>query len=240
MTSVINAAHTSDARVVLTVQCFAWSTSGRHPAEGAPRQLDRPGQPRQPDRRRGPRPRRRRRQPRLRAARLGLRRGVHGARAQGPRSTLDATAKGYQLTFDTTGWIGNYPIKDATAAGGADAIMVMGYDYRTSGASRRPARSRRSTRRSTTSTTPCKPYLAQVPASKVILGVPYYGRAWSTKTSSLHSTNISGAKYGASATAVYTTARRLAADHGRKYDADRGRVPGRPTSARRARRPTAA
>ena len=61
-----------------------------------------------------------------------------------------------------------------------------------------------------------------MPASKLILGVPYYGRAWSTKTDNLHSENISGTKFGASSTAVYTTARELLADHGRRYDATEG------------------
>ena len=58
--------------------------------------------------------------------------------------------------------------------------------------------------------------MARIPASKVILGVPYYGRAWSTASDNLHSRNISGTKYGASSTVVYTTARELAADHGRR------------------------
>src|SRR4029079_14431404 len=51
------------------------------------------------------------------------------------RSELNKQAAGYQLTFDTTGFIGNYPIQAATSAGGADAIFVMGYDYRGSGSS---------------------------------------------------------------------------------------------------------
>ena len=51
------------------------------------------------------------------------------------RTELNAVAKGYQLTFDTTGYIGNYPLEAATAAGAADAIFIMGYDYRSSGSS---------------------------------------------------------------------------------------------------------
>ena len=39
------------------------------------------------------------------------------------------------MTFDTTGSIGNYPIEAATAPGGADAIFVMGYDYRNASSS---------------------------------------------------------------------------------------------------------
>ena len=69
------------------------------------------------------------------------------------RSELNTDPTGYQLTFDTTGSIGNYPIEAATAPGGADAIFIMGYDYRTARARRTPARSRRSAGPPTTSTT---------------------------------------------------------------------------------------
>ncbi|MBF8291029.1 MAG: hypothetical protein HW391_1997, partial [Chloroflexi bacterium] len=61
-------------------------------------------------------------------------------------------------------------------------------------------------------------YTARVSPSKLILGVPYYGRAWSTETDAFHSKNISGTRYGASVTATYTTAMDLAARHGRRYD----------------------
>ncbi len=74
LTSVINAAHASGARVVLTVQSFGWSSAGVDPPEGAARQRDRAGQPRPPDRGRRARPRGGRGQPRLRADRVDLRR----------------------------------------------------------------------------------------------------------------------------------------------------------------------
>ena len=48
--------------------------------------------------------------------------------------------------------------------------------------------------------------------------MPYYGRAWSTASSTLHAKNISGTKYGASTTVVYGTARQYAADHGKQRD----------------------
>ena len=77
MTAVIDAAHASGARVVLTVQSFAWSSTGvtrQKALLGSPgNRLD----PRPPDRGRRARPRRRRRQPRLRTDRLDLRRRVH-------------------------------------------------------------------------------------------------------------------------------------------------------------------
>ncbi len=220
MTSVINAAHSSGARVVLTVQSFAWSTSGATRQKAllgsATARANLASQIAKAVRDRG-----------ADGVNLDFEPLASGyadeftALVRKVRSTLDATAKGYQLTFDTTGWIGNYPIEAATAAGGADAIMVMGYDYRTSGASVAgsiaPLRGSIYDINDTIAA-----YLARVPASKLILGVPYYGRAWSTKTDNLHSENISGTKFGASSTAVYTTAREFLADHGRRYDATEG------------------
>ena len=216
MTSIINKAHTTGTRVVLTIQSFAWNTSG------ADRQKQLLGSSTN----------------RLRLARsivAAVRdRGADGVNLDfeplvsgyGPqftalvrtvRAELDKVAKGYQITFDTLGFIGNYPIEDATAPGGADAIFVMGYDYRTSahspvGSIAPLSRTGYDIRETVAA------YTARVPASKVILGVPYYGRAWSTETSALNARNISGAQYGSSATVVYTSALPYFASYGKNYD----------------------
>ena len=220
MTAVMNAAHRSGARVVLTVQSFAWSSSG------VSRQKALLGSP---------------------ANRANLARQIAAAvRDRGAdgvnldfepivatyadeftalvrtvRSELNRVHAGYQLTFDTFGWAGNYPLEKGTAAGAADAVVVMGYDYRGASTARvgsiapigGPTYDIADTVRT---------YLGRIPAAKVILGVPYYGRAWSTDTAAVHARNISGTKYGASTTVVYGTARQVAADHGRKWDAAEG------------------
>ncbi|MFL5675044.1 MAG: glycosyl hydrolase family 18 protein [Chloroflexota bacterium] len=220
MTSVINAAHASGARVVLTIQSFAWSSAG------VSRQKSLLGSS---------------------GNRANLARQIAGAiRDRGAdgvnldfepivatyadeftalvrtvRSELNKVHAGYQLTFDTTGWIGNYPIEKGTASGAADAVVVMGYDYRSASSTpvgsvapiAGPAYDIRDT---------VAAYTARIPASKIILGVPYYGRAWSTATSGLHAKNISGVKNGASTTVVYTIARQYAADHGKHRDTVEG------------------
>ena len=220
MTKVINDAHANSTRVVLTVQSFAWSTAG------ATKQKTLLGSE---------------------TARANLAsqiatavrdRGADGVNldfeplatgfddefvllVRQVRAALDAVQPGYQLTFDTTGYIGNYPLEAATADGGADAIMIMGYDYRSSGSNKvgsiapiaGPAYDIADT---------ILAYTARVPASKLILGVPYYGRAWSTDTDQLNATNISGTKNGASATVVYSTAADYLTQHGRRYDAVEG------------------
>jgi flagellar hook assembly protein FlgD len=133
------------------------------------------------------------------------------------RAELNKVHKGYHLSFDTLGFPGNYPLEQALAPGGADAVFIMGYDYRTAGSSYAgsidplagPAYDLADTVRT---------YTARVPASKVILGVPYYGRAWSTVSDAVNAHTQTGAKYGYSSAVNYAVAVTYAADHGRRYD----------------------
>jgi spore germination protein YaaH/flagellar hook assembly protein FlgD len=216
MTSVINTAHANGTRVVLTIQSFAWSSSG------VTRQKALLGSPAN-------------RANLARQIAAAVRdRGADGvnldfepivstyadeftALVRSLRAELDRIHKGYQLTFDTTGWIGNYPLEAATASGAADAVVIMGYDYRT-GSTKQVGSVAPIGGPTYDVTDTVKDFLGRLPASKVILGVPYYGRAWSTSTDQLHAANISGTKYGASASVVYGTAVQYAADHGRRWD----------------------
>ncbi|MDQ3127951.1 MAG: glycosyl hydrolase family 18 protein, partial [Chloroflexota bacterium] len=217
MTSIIAAAHTNRTRVVLTVQSFAWNTSG------LTRQKALLGSS---------------------TARLNLARQIAAAvRDRGAdgvnldfeplastydaeftalvrsvRAELDKVHSGYQLTFDTTGSIGNYPIENATAPGGADAIFIMGYDYRSSASS--PVGSIAPlTRTGYDIRDTVAAYTARVAPSKLILGVPYYGRAWSTSSDAVHATNTSSTKTGASTTVLYSTAAGYLAQYGRRLEA---------------------
>jgi len=216
MTSVINAAHQNGARVVLTVSCFAWSGSG------ASRQAALLGSSTA-------------RSNFAKTVAAAVRdRGADGvnldfepivagysdeftALVRQVRSELNKVAPGYQLTFDTMGSIGNQPIVDATAPGGADAVFIMGYDYRTDSSSDAGSISPLSGPRYDLTDT-VKAYTSKISASKVILGVPYYGRAWSTSSDKLNASTVSGAKYGYPASPTYGQALDLVAAHGRRYD----------------------
>jgi spore germination protein YaaH/flagellar hook assembly protein FlgD len=216
MTSIISAAHHNHTRVVLTVQSFGWNTSG------LARQAALLGSP---------------------TARSNLAnqiaaavrdRGADGVNldfeplapgheaeftslVRGVRVALNRIHSGYQITFDTTGSIGNYPIEAAIAPGGADAIFVMGYDYRNGSSS--PVGSVAPLDRTGYDIRDTViAYTSRVPASKVILGVPYYGRAWSTASDALNASNTSSTKTGASTTITYDTAAAYLAQYGRRYD----------------------
>ncbi len=216
MTSVINAAHLAGTRVVLTVSAFAWTSSqattqaallGSSTARSnLAKQIAAAIRDRGAD-----------------GVNLDFEPLVSGyedefvAFLQSVRTELNAVAPGYQVTYDTTGYIGNYPLEASVAAGAADAIFIMGYDYRTSSTGyvgsidplAGPAYDLTDTVRA---------YTARVPGSKIILGVPWYGRAWSTVSDAVNAQNQSGTKYGASTAVNYETVVDLVAKYGRRWD----------------------
>ena len=238
MTSVINAAHASHTRVVLTVQSFAWTTAGQTRQKALLGSAD----ARATSPARSPRP----------SATAAPTASTSTSSRSPPATTTSSRRssgrsgpssnrihRGYQLTFDTTGWIGNYPIERATAPGGADAIFVMGYDYRTSGVEPgrldRPARRPGYDIRDTIARLP-----ARVAASKLILGVPYYGRAWSTVSATPQRHEHRAARSTAPRRRSSTTPRPTTRASTAAATTPARASPGPPTSARTAPRPTAA
>jgi len=217
LSSVIAAAHRRSTRVVLTISMFGWTRAGAAlqgallGSASARRSLAR------------------------QAAAAVRARGADGinldfeplaaghaadftALVRTVRAELDRVHRGYQLTFDTPGWIGDYPIEAATAPGGADAIFIMGYDYRAAGTSIAGSIDPLGGSGYTLADT-IRAYTARVSPSKLILGLPFYGRAWSTTTNTVRAPNRSGTRYGTSNTVLYSDAASLAAVYGRRYDA---------------------
>ena len=216
MTSIINAAHDHQTRVVLTVSCFAWSAAGASTQAAllgsATRRATLARQIAAAVRDRG-----------ADGANLDFEPIVAGyadeftALVRKVRSELNNVAPGYQLTFDTMGSVGNQPIANATAPGGADAVFIMGYDYRTAGSSYAGSIAPL-TGPLYDLTDTVKAYTAKVSPSKVILGIPYYGRAWSTASDALHARTLSPPKYGGSAAPFYADAVAIANANGRRWD----------------------
>ena len=104
---------------------------------------------------------------------------------------LDGHAPSY-LTVSTmagaAAWSTGYDVVGLTAPGAADALMVMAYDFHWSGSARAGSPSPIDSNTIYASADAMRDHLARVPASKLIWGVPYYGRAWNTTSATLNST----------------------------------------------------
>ena len=216
LTNVINAAHAHGTRVVLTASVFAWSSGGvntqRTLLSSSTARLNLARQLAAAVRDRG-----------ADGVNLDFEPLVSGQEAnfvallRTLRSQLNAIRSGYQITYDTTGYIGNYPLEASVGSAAADAVFIMGYDYRTASSSTSgsidplygPTYDLADTVRQ---------YTARISPSRLILGLPWYGRAWSTTSSSPRAANQSGAKYGYSTTVNYENIPALVSQYGRQWD----------------------
>jgi len=143
------------------------------------------------------------------------------------KAGLVATGVGSYLTVCTMGgaavWASGYDLAGLTAAGAADAVFVMGYDFSWSGSARAGGVAPMESPYVLDVQDSIDSYLSIIPGSKIIWGVPYYGRTWRTTNELLNATTVAGAS-GASKAYYYTGARNLAAAHGRRWDPV-GKVP---------------
>ncbi|HKG55873.1 MAG TPA: glycosyl hydrolase family 18 protein [Candidatus Limnocylindrales bacterium] len=107
------------------------------------------------------------------------------------RADLDAIAPGYQLTFDVTGHHESYDVGGVLRPGGADAVYLMGYHYAGTwskvAASTSPLGGPRYDLGDT-----IKSLLRFAKPHQLIVGVPYYGHTWPTKTGLIHSRTVGG------------------------------------------------
>ena len=153
------------------------------------------------------------------------------------KSELAAHGAGSYLTVATTGgaasWNEGYELVDNAdgnpvhllSPGSADAIMVMGYDFNWSGSARAGAVAPMNSPYTLDLRDAMAAYLARVPASRIIWGVPYYGRAWTTTSKPVNSQTCrsAGTCTAASWASTYVNARDAALTYGRRWD-DVGKV----------------
>ena len=143
------------------------------------------------------------------------------------KAGLAAAGVGSYLTVCTMGgaavWASGYDLAGLTAAGAAEAVFVMGYDFSWSGSSRAGGVAPMESPYVLDVQDSIDSYLTIIPGSKIIFGVPYYGRTWLTTSDALNATTVAGAS-GSSKAYFYTGSRDLAATYGRRWD-DVGKVP---------------
>jgi spore germination protein YaaH len=143
------------------------------------------------------------------------------------KAGLVAAGVGSYLTVCTTAgaatWATGYDVPNLVATGAADAIFVMGYDYSWSGSARAGGVAPMESPYILDVNESVDDFLGLIPGSKLIWGVPYYGRTWLTTSNALNSPTVSGAS-GQSKAYYYVGNIRLAGTYGRRWDAV-GRVP---------------
>jgi spore germination protein YaaH len=148
------------------------------------------------------------------------------------KAALVAAGAGSALTVATTGgaasWDEGYDLPALVATGAADAIMAMGYDYNWAGSQFAGGVAPLDSSHVLDVRSALSDYLAKVPASKLIWGVPYYGRAWTTQSSAQNSSTCRTTAVcpGGTASAIgrswapgYPDAVAAAAQYGRRWDA---------------------
>jgi spore germination protein YaaH len=143
------------------------------------------------------------------------------------KAGLVAAGVGSYLTVCTMAgaatWSTGYDLAGLTASGAANAVFVMGYDYSWSGSARAGGVAPMDSPYILDVRESVDDYLSVIPGTKIIWGVPYYGRTWLTTSNALNATTVSGAS-GSSKAYFYIGARNLAATYGRLWD-DVGKVP---------------
>jgi spore germination protein YaaH len=135
------------------------------------------------------------------------------------RAGLDGAREGLQLTFDLTTALGSYDLPALTADDGADGALVMGYDYRIATATRAGSTAPLDAGNAGFGlrATVAEAVTVMAP-DRIILGLPWYGRAWSTATAAPHALTQDPGTFGASQTVEYDAAVAQAMLTGRLYD----------------------
>jgi putative cell wall-binding protein len=111
------------------------------------------------------------------------------------RAALRASNPAARVSVATNGSLSGAGMAIQALANGADRVFIMGYSYRTSGTS--PAGSiapiaRADAGKSLSWTLDL--YAGKgIPAARLLLGLPYYGRSWHTTSGALHATTTSSA-----------------------------------------------
>ena len=195
MTDVINRAHANGARVVLTVSMMAWdSASANRQAQllGSPTARSRlVNQIVSAVRNRG-----------ADGVNLdfeplatSLRDEYVGFVRQLKRALVNHGVGDYLTVCVMAGaatWATGYDVAGLTAAGAADRLFVMGYDFHWSGSSRAGGVAPMQSPYTLDVAGAMADFLTETSASKLIWGVPYYGRTWPTSSSALNATTLGG------------------------------------------------
>jgi len=137
------------------------------------------------------------------------------------KAGLVASGVGSYLTVCTMAgaatWATGYDVAGLVAAGAADELFVMGYDFSWSGSARAGGVAPMDSPYILDVNQAVADYLEVVPGSEIIWGVPYYGRTWRTQSNELNALTVPGAS-GASRAYYYVGNLALINQYGRHWD----------------------
>jgi spore germination protein YaaH len=134
------------------------------------------------------------------------------------RRALDDVAPGLHLSVDAVASLKGYDLAGLTAEGAADLVILMGYNYRTdTSATVGSTAPLRDSSGSADLETTVQGALTQAPADKLVLALPWFGRAWSSATDTAGAAPVSGDGIDTPATPTYAEAVAQAMLTGRQW-----------------------
>jgi spore germination protein YaaH len=136
------------------------------------------------------------------------------------RSELDKVDEDLHLSVDVVSDLDGYDLVALTADDAADYAVIMGYNYRGEGAMSAGSLAPLEDPVSGDLSTSVASALAQVGPEKIVLALPWYGRAWSTESDQSGAATISGRGIDVPADVPYAVAAEFAAASGRNYDSE--------------------
>ena len=129
------------------------------------------------------------------------------------RKALDARRSGLQMTVAITGYFSSYDVAGLVAPGAADAIYLMGYQYSGWWSKYAGSTSPMGGARLNVVSTVAKLQAAGVKPNQLIVGVPYYGHLWPTKSAVAHARTLGHGRDLSTSEALGILAR-----YGRRWD----------------------
>jgi hypothetical protein len=136
------------------------------------------------------------------------------------RAALDEVDPELHLSIDVVPGLENYDLAALTAEGAADLAVIMGYGYRT-GVSKVAGSTAPLIDPATQDlSSSVEAALEQAAPEDLVLGLPWYGLAWSTETDEARSKVRSGKGIDGSSEANYGVAVALAGESGRRFQPD--------------------